>query len=174
MGEDLEADGRMAVRTPMQWAAAANGGFSTAPRRRVIRRITEGAYGPEHVSVSAQLHDPDSLWSWMRTLIAIRRSCPEIGWGTMTVLEHDADEAVLAHRVEVPESAVVAVHNLSSEARTVSIRVDPLEVHADDPEVSDLLSRAEVAVEDGRLQVVLDGYGVRWLRLRPPGQLSIP
>ena len=39
MGEDLEAEGRMAVRTPMQWEPIRNGGFSTAPARRLIQRL---------------------------------------------------------------------------------------------------------------------------------------
>ena len=33
MGEDLDAEGRLAVRTPMQWTSGRNGGFSAAPRR---------------------------------------------------------------------------------------------------------------------------------------------
>lgn len=36
MGEDLEADGRMAVRTPMQWTGEENGGFSTAGARHLV------------------------------------------------------------------------------------------------------------------------------------------
>src|SRR5690606_17665516 len=38
MCEDLDASGRMAVRSPMQWSAGANGGFSIAPARRLIQR----------------------------------------------------------------------------------------------------------------------------------------
>src|SRR4051794_40368601 len=35
MGEELSAEGRLAVRTPMQWTAGPNGGFSRAPARRL-------------------------------------------------------------------------------------------------------------------------------------------
>ena len=38
LGDDLSLDGRMAVRTPMQWADAPNGGFSTAEPLGVARR----------------------------------------------------------------------------------------------------------------------------------------
>ena len=82
MGEDLGADGRMAVRTPMQWSQGANGGFSTAPTRRLVQRVVPGEYGPARVSVTGQLHDPDSLWTFVRKLISVYRSCPELGWGT--------------------------------------------------------------------------------------------
>ena len=81
MGEDLEADGRMAVRTPMQWSAGRNGGFSTAAPSRLVQRVVPGACGPEHVNVVSQVHDPDSLWSFMRKLISIRRTCPGAGMG---------------------------------------------------------------------------------------------
>ena len=37
MGENLDVEGRLAVRTPMQWDDGPNGGFSTAPRRRLTR-----------------------------------------------------------------------------------------------------------------------------------------
>ena len=87
MGEDLDADGRMAVRTPMQWTAGRNGGFSSATPGRLVQRVVPGAYGPEHVNVAAQVHDPESLWSFMRKLISIRRTCPELGWGTWGVVE---------------------------------------------------------------------------------------
>ena len=81
MGEDLEAEGRMAVRTPMQWEPSRNGGFSTAAPRRLIQRLVPDGYGPEHVNVADQKRDPDSLWTFMRALIQTYRECPELGWG---------------------------------------------------------------------------------------------
>lgn len=177
MGEDMAAEGRMAVRTPMQWSRGKNGGFSTAQPRALIQRVNPGPFGPEHVNVAAQLHDPESLLSWMRTLITIRRSCPELGWGQMTVLEHDAGNAVLAHRVDAEGSAVLAVHNLSSEPVALTVPVTGVAVSGGrdrDPELVDLLTQEDVSADGGRLELSLDGYGVRWLRLRPTGHLSIP
>ena len=47
MGEDLDAEGRLAVRTPMQWTSGRNGGFSPAapgklPGPVVDRRLRPG------------------------------------------------------------------------------------------------------------------------------------
>ena len=61
MGEDLAGEGRHAVRTPMQWTDGPSGGFSTAPPRKLVRRVTPDGFGPEHVNVVSQRTDPDSL-----------------------------------------------------------------------------------------------------------------
>jgi hypothetical protein len=37
MAENLDVPRRFAVRTPMQWTAADNGGFTTAQKRRLTR-----------------------------------------------------------------------------------------------------------------------------------------
>lgn len=161
MGEDPEADGRMAVRTPMQWDAGANGGFSTARAGRLIQRVTPDGYGPEHVNVADQENDPGSLWSFLRALIGVRRRRPELGWGEFEVLE-SGEPSVLAHRVSVPGSAVVAVHNFAADPATVSLGG----AVAGDDMVEDLLDGAAVVPHDGALTVALPGYGYRWFRVR--------
>jgi glycosidase len=169
MGEDLDADGRMAVRTPMQWSAGRNGGFSTATPGKLIQRVVPGACGPEHVNVLDQVHDPDSLWSFLRKLISIRRTCSELGWGTWSVVEQPHAE-VLVHRCDLDGSAVVTVHNLGADPVTVDVPIDP-----DDEglEAVDLLA-AEVVTGGAELRLALEGYGFRWLRVRPGGDLAIP
>ncbi|MDO5698063.1 MAG: alpha-amylase family protein [Dermatophilus congolensis] len=170
MGEDLAADGRMAVRTPMQWSAGKNGGFSKAAPSKLIQRVVPDGYGPEHVNVAQQRHDPDSLWNFMREVIGIRRHCPELGWGEFSVIEQP-EKQVLAHRCDLDDSGVIAVHNLGSNPVTVPVPFDP-----DDRgmEVVDLFAD-EVVEKDGRtLTIALEGYGYRWLRVKPEGDLAIP
>ena len=169
MGEDLDAPGRMAVRTPMQWSAGRNGGFSNASPGRLVQRVVTGAYGPEHVNVASQVHDPESLWSFVRKLISIRRTCPELGWGTWSVVEQP-DRQVLVHRVDLDGSAVLTAHNLGPEPVTVRVPVDP---EGRGLEATDLMSE-EVIAGDGTVDLPLDGYGFRWLRLRPAGDLAVP
>ena len=96
MGENLDVEGRLAVRTPMQWDDGPNGGFSTAPKRRLTRPQPGGLFGPAHVNAAAQRQDPDSLWSFIRLLIRRYRQMPQIGWSDIEVLDHDVP-AVLAH-----------------------------------------------------------------------------
>src|SRR3954451_14625267 len=73
MGEDLALDGRMAVRTPMQWSPDPGGGFSAASPDRLVRPLLSGAFGPEAVSVSAQRRTDDSLLRVVTRLIHARR-----------------------------------------------------------------------------------------------------
>jgi hypothetical protein len=65
---------------------------------------------------------------------------------------------------------VVTVHNLASEPVTVDVPVDP---GGDGLEAVDLMSD-EVVTGAATTRVALDGYGYRWLRLRPTGDLAIP
>ena len=120
MGENLAAEGRNAVRTPMQWTSEPGGGFSAAPPEKFPAPVVEGGYGPEHVNVQDQRADPDSLLNFMRLLISRYRSCPELGWGDWSLLEQD-DPALFAHRAEWDGSAIIAIHNLSGRATEATL-----------------------------------------------------
>ena len=161
MGEDLKAKGRMAVRTPMQWDSSKNGGFSTADARKLIQRVAPDGYGPEHVNLADQQHDPESLWSFIRELIGVRRTRQEFGWGDFEVLDQ-AEKQVLAHRISLPGSSVVALHNLGANPVTTTLS----DVLSDGDTLEDLLNGDAVLPHDGTLEVNLDGYGFRWFRVK--------
>ena len=170
MGENLEVEGRMAVRTPMQWTAGTNGGFSTAAPSRLPSLPPEGAYGPAHVNAEQQRGDDDSLLSFIGTLARRYRECPEVGMGDFEVLDHQTP-SVLAHRCTWNQfgggsASSVLVHNLSPEPTEVTLDL------ADVPDVvaTDLLTHERCQVDTkGSLTVTMDGYGHRWLRLLLPG-----
>ncbi|HEY0641462.1 MAG TPA: hypothetical protein VGD67_27855 [Pseudonocardiaceae bacterium] len=162
MGEDLDAEGRLAVRTPMQWTP--HGGFSSADPADWPGPMPDDGYGPEHVNVSAQRRDPDSLLSWIRLLVERYRECPELAWGEYQVLD-TGEDAVLAHRCDIDGGTVIAVHNLADHV------VKPvLEL----PEkagcrLTDLLVDGACDVpRDGRVPLELPAYGTRWLRATAP------
>ncbi|WP_374009579.1 alpha-amylase family protein [Leifsonia sp. LS-T14] len=162
MGENLDIGGRMSVRTPMQWNAGRNGGFSTAPAGKLRNAVTPGGFGPEHVNVAGQRRDPDSLLAFMRTLIRHYRNGSELGWGAFDVLEQP-DKAVLAHTLTLGERQVIAVHNFASEPRQVQLTLPA----PHDRRLIDVFTDADLAVENGALTVPLEGYGFRWLRMVP-------
>lgn len=171
MGENLAAEGRLAVRTPMQWTAGRNGGFSRARPGRLRRPMVEGGFGPKHVNVEAQRGDPDSLHAFMRLLIRRYRESPELGWGRLHVIEQPHAH-VLAHECIHDDRRLVAVHNLSADGCTVPLE---LEGGTGDERLVDLLGGAPALMLDskGRTEIALEGYGYRWLRWESPDSRRI-
>jgi trehalose synthase len=162
MAENLDIEGRMSVRAPMQWSAERNGGFTTGGEP--VRPLVAGRFGPDRVNVARQRRDADSLLNWMERLIRRRRECPELGWGRGTLLDV-ADPALLAHRVDSDDSAIVAVHSFAGSPRRAIFPV------GDDVEAAvDLFADEQLEPKAGALEVPLDAYGHRWLRLRRPGR----
>ena len=168
MGDDLSLKERDAIRTPMQWTAGANGGFSTAAAKHLHHPvITGGDFGFETVNVEAQRRDPGSLLQWMERMLHTLRECPEFGVGACTPVDAD-DAAVLALRYDAPGGVMLALHNLADAERTVDIggqpgqEGDPVEMFAD---------RAYEPAGAGLEGLTLAGYGYRWIRLREtPGR----
>jgi trehalose synthase len=166
MGEDLDAGDRKAVRTPMQWTSGPNGGFSAAPKRKLVRRVVGDGYSPEHINATDQRHDSSSLLHFMRMLIARYRASPEMGWGDFELLKHSAP-GVLAHSLSGAEGSMVALHNFGDAAAVVDFVVPGA---TGEHHLVDLLVDGQT-VEldgDGRASIPMDGYGYRWLRLIGP------
>ncbi|MFC7079030.1 alpha-amylase family protein [Halorussus caseinilyticus] len=124
MGDDLNLPGRTAVRTPMQWSADRNGGFSTADPEDLVRPVvSDGEFGYESVNVADQRGDPDSLLQWFSRLNRLRGECPEIATGDWAVFDTD-DPAVFAHRMVSDHGRVAAVHNLGDDDATATLELD--------------------------------------------------
>jgi hypothetical protein len=165
MGENHEEGGRLTVRTPMQWTDEANGGFSRAAPRKLTSAPPSDGYAPEHVNVEAQMHDPDSLLSVIKSFALRYRSSPEIGWGRLDVLASGQD-AVLAHRITADVGRFVAVHNFAPTPTVVDLELGPV---APGSVLSDLFAIDTFDLDErGRIDVHLDAYGYRWFRIVEP------
>jgi len=164
MGEDLRLPERNAIRTPMQWSSAPNAGFSTARRKRDLRRpvVDHGEFGFQEVNVEAQQLDPGSLLAWFQRALSALRECPEMTSGSCRYID-TGDRAVLALVHDAPSGAMLAVTNLGPTKRTVDLvpldeqSGEPYEVFAD---------RSYPPVGAGLQQIEVAGYGYRWIRLR--------
>jgi trehalose synthase len=171
MGENLDIEGRVSVRSPMQWIDGKNGGFSNASPSRLIRPVTEGRFGPMAVNVAGQRRDPESLLNWMERMIRRRRETPEIGWGAWRVLETGLG-AVLGHRCDWEGRSFVAVHNLAADPCVARVDLGPdLPEEARYIDLFDTQGEAH-AIDRRQIEVKLEGYGYRWLRVYSP-ELSI-
>lgn len=163
MGENLAEKGRMAVRTPMQWTSESTAGFSTAKPTKFIAPLPQDGYGPEHVNVADQRGRPDSLYSFVRSLIYLYRRHPELGWGDAEIVKtNNPNVLVLVCRWE--GGMVVTAHNLSADACTVPVALSGVE------EGSRLIALLAEEPAEGdpttAFDIQLDGYGYRWLRVQ--------
>lgn len=162
MGENLDLEGRMAVRTPMQWNPGKNGGFSDAPESELCHPVVTGGFGPAHVNVEEQRRDGESLHSFIRELVRHYRNSPEFGWGAFEVLEQP-NTAVLAHSLAWNGGRVITLHNFGSEPAEAVLELDGME---GDAYLSNLLTGETTQVTDeAGVTISLEGYGYCWLRL---------
>jgi maltose alpha-D-glucosyltransferase/alpha-amylase len=169
MGENLRLPERYAIRTPMQWTAGPNAGFSTAPPEKLIRPvIAEGPFSYQCVNVAAQRLDQNSLLNWIARVIRTRTECPEFGWGDMCFLDTD-NTAVAAHTCTWRGRTMAAVHNFSHEAVSTAIAW-PAGIEC----VEQVFGRDNCEPVRGSPPAVmhLDGYDYRWLRISTKGTES--
>jgi maltose alpha-D-glucosyltransferase/alpha-amylase len=165
MGDNLDLPERMAVRTPMQWSAEANGGFSTAAPRDCVRLpVSEGPFAFAHVNAESQRIDPESMFSVTQRLIRARRSAPEIGWGTCRVIDL-GETNVVALLAEWQGGQVLTLHNLGEEPALV----DCADALASAPVRPMLQSGIDIDRSDGACRVRLGAYGYQWLRVGASG-----
>jgi maltose alpha-D-glucosyltransferase / alpha-amylase len=161
MSENLAVEGRLAVRTPMQWTPDKNGGFSSAPAGDLVRpMVTRGKFSYKHRNMSTQRADRTSLLNWLAALIRTRKECPEIGWGDRTIVTAD-EPGIIALRYDFNGGFVLVIHNLSPEPVDCSLTM-PAE---DTRRLLDMFSDSDYEpMNSGNPTIHLEGYGYRWLR----------
>jgi len=125
MGDNVYVGDRNGVRTPMQWSADRNAGFSRVnPHRLYLPVVVESEYHYEAVNVEAQRANPNSLWYWMKRLIATRKRFQALGRGTFEFL-HPENRKVLAYTRTYDEEHILVVANLSRFVQTVELDLSP-------------------------------------------------
>jgi maltose alpha-D-glucosyltransferase/alpha-amylase len=134
MGENIYLGDRNGVRTPMQWSAERNAGFSRAnPQRLYSPIIIDPEYHYEVVNVEAQQKNPHSLLWWMKHLIALRKRYLALGRGSLEFL-YPENHKVLAFVRRYEDEIILVVANLSRNVQYVELdlrayqRLVPVEV----------------------------------------------
>jgi maltose alpha-D-glucosyltransferase/alpha-amylase len=126
MGDNVYLGDRNSVRTPMQWNAGFNAGFSTVdPEGLWLPLISNALYGYQAVNVDSQTRNATSLLNWTRRLIEVRRSTTVFGRGSIEVL-HPANHRVLAFTRTLGRETVLAVNNLAGSAQAVELDLSGL------------------------------------------------
>ena len=121
MGDNVYVGDRNGVRTPMQWSSDRNAGFSRAnPQRLYLPAIVESEYHFAAINVETQRANPNSLWYWMKRLLATRKRFQAFGRGSFELL-HPNNRKVLAFTRTYQEEYILVVANLSRFVQTVEL-----------------------------------------------------
>jgi len=94
------------LRTPMQWSAEANAGFTTGTPWEPINE------GWEQTNVAVEAGQPDSLLNWYKGLISLRFQTPTLRLGSYVALNLNCKEVYAVLR-EFEGETLLTVVNLS-------------------------------------------------------------
>ena len=107
--------GRDGERTPMQWDAAANAGFTTGKPWLPVPANAES------INVQDEEEDPESLLAWYEALIHLKKTNVAMEHGENVMLD-TANDKVLSWMREAPGApAVVISANFTAEPQTVDL-----------------------------------------------------
>src|SRR6266436_4010270 len=113
MGDNFYLGDRNGCRTPMQWSADRNAGFSKANPQQLYLPITiDPEYHYEAVNVENQQKNLSSLLWWTRRVIAMRKNFRAFSRGALEFLNPD-NPKVLAFLRRWGNETIVVVANLS-------------------------------------------------------------
>ena len=113
MGDNIYLPDRDGVRTPMQWSADRNAGFSRAnPQKLYLPIITDPEYHYEAVNVEHQEGSQHSLLWWTKRLIAVAKKSKVLGTGGIEFLMPE-NHKILAYMRTREADQVLVVANLS-------------------------------------------------------------
>lgn len=152
MGDDLNLQERLAVRTPMPWTKEKNAGFTTSDRP--IRPLATGEYGYTHYNVQDEERDTASLLEKIQHLSRLRKECPEIGLGAWSIAD-SSNLHLLVLRYDYEGRSLLIIHNFSDTGQSFPA---PKDIVA----LQDLFTGVKVI--PGELLHV-QPYGYRWYRI---------
>lgn len=162
MGDNIWLPDRNGVRTPMQWDASPNAGFSTAaPEHLYTPVITEGDYAFQKVNVASESMNPDSLLNKIKHLIRVRKANPILAMGKYDFLQKGKKDCLLIHRSLKGQHLLCAL-NLTGTAKSVELDLAPFKGNR----IMDLVSSEEFPkITAAPYTVKLPAYAYRWLKI---------
>ena len=115
--ESIYARGRDNARTPMQWTAGENAGFSTGKPWLPVND------NHDHINVEAALADPDSVFYYYQKLIALRKTHDVFRSGRFTLLLPEDEQRFIYRRDTETEHMLVICNFSEKEAPLNDIEI---------------------------------------------------
>ena len=162
MGDNVYLGDRDGVRTPMQWSADRNAGFSQADFEQLyFPVISNPVYGYQSVNVESQRRYDTSLLHWMRQMIHLRKRHAVFGRGTMEFVKPE-NRKIFAFTRHYEGETVLCVFNLSQHAQPVEL---PLQHLAGATPVEMLGETPFPQITAAPYQLAFAPWGFYWFRL---------
>jgi maltose alpha-D-glucosyltransferase / alpha-amylase len=158
MADDLSLAGRESVRSPMQWANRPNGGFSTAPEKKMKHHVITGAHGYETINVLDAINEPTSFLNWVKQLIGVRKQCQEIIEERLELI-HTDHKAVVAFTYRDEKHQLLLLHNLSD----MPVVIQKKELNMQGIPVYSLLNDEPIAA--GLENIAMGSYAYKWFKI---------
>jgi maltose alpha-D-glucosyltransferase/alpha-amylase len=164
MGDNIWLPDRHGCRTPMQWTAGKNAGFSSASET-YLPVIDDEEFGYQRVNVNQQENDPDSyLWA-SRFLLQARRKQPALQRGEMELIPTDNPSILAYWRVSEETDGIdrlLCLYNLSNQQQSISLDFGAYKGQS----MTDLLVSGERSLlAEWPMVKILGPYASHWLRL---------
>ncbi len=165
MGDNIYLGDRNSVRTPMQWSADRNAGFSRAnPQQLYLPVVIDPEYHYQTVNAEAQQNNPHSLLWWMKRLVALRKRFKALGRGTLEFLQPE-NRKVLAFLRRYGDELILVVANLSRFVQYAELALPGLRGMVP----VELFGRTEFPpIGDAPYFVTLGPHAFYWFALEPP------
>ena len=172
MGDNIFLGDRDGVRTPMQWSADRNAGFSQANSQRLYLPVNiDPEYHYEAINVEAQQNNPHSLLWWVKRLIALRKQHKALSRGSIEFL-YPENSKVLAFLRCHQEECMLVVNNLSRFVQYVDLDLSamkglvPVEMFA---------QTAFPAIGEHPYMLTLGPHSTYWFSLEepPPAEIQL-
>ena len=112
------------------------------------------------ISVEEQKTDPNSLWSFYRKLIALRKNNEAFFKGDYQTLRNDNDSVYCFVRYTDRKAAVVSV-NLSSARQTTGVSIENMKASVKSGQWKNLLGHGTAKPAQGGIMISLPAYGIQ-------------
>lgn len=124
MGDNFYLGDRDGVRTPMQWTADRNAGFSESnPQKLYLPLILDPLYHHSALNVELQSRNTSSLLWFMKRLISIRKRYKAFSRGDMKFIDSD-NSKILAFTRTYEDENMLVIANLSRFSQAVELNID--------------------------------------------------
>ncbi|GHA31874.1 trehalose synthase [Salinimicrobium marinum] len=127
MGDNFYLGDRDGVRTPMQWSADRNAGFSRAnPHKLYLPVIIDPEYKYESVNVESQQMNSSSLLWWMKRIISMRKKFKAFGRGDIKFLS-PSNAKIIAYTRTYEDEDILVLGNLSRFPQAAELELENYE-----------------------------------------------